>query len=191
VITDSAREMTAVPRGYADPVLLGGRVVTTGAAGEEVLRRVADPARALDATEWVVAVASSQQGARMREQRLPTKEELDAAVPDRAAYLTVGPHLLLANSRAMEAVGVAVDTPDPPGGVVERDERGLPTGWMREPAQRRFKEGRPNAQLGLEDRLAAEPHRCERRGVTQVHEIVTSPAEVRAYQTLARAGGLP
>jgi predicted amidohydrolase YtcJ len=158
---------------------------------EELLRRVADADRSLPDGEWVVAVLSPLQGDRLREGRLPTRPELDAAVPGRPAYVTVGPHLLQANTRALDAVGFDSTTPDPPGGVIERDPDGRPTGLVRETAQRPFKERRPGARAGLADRLLAELERCARRGVTQVHEIVKSPEEVRAFQSLARSGRLP
>jgi predicted amidohydrolase YtcJ len=158
---------------------------------EVVLSRLAAARATLPPGEWVVGVASPLQGTRMREGRLPTRAELDAAVPDRPAYLTIGPHLMLANSAALRACGVTAQTPDPAGGVIERDETGEPTGWLREVAQRPFKEGRPNAQQDLAARLLRELERCARRGVTMVHEIVKSPAEIRAYQELARAGRLP
>jgi hypothetical protein len=157
----------------------------------DILGRMRDAAVRLPAGEWVVAVASPMQQTRMREGRRPTREELDEAVPDRPAYVTFGPHLLLANSRALEACGIDRDTPDPNGGVIVRKDDGAPSGLMRETAQQLIKLARPGVEEGLEGRIAGELERCARRGVTMIHDVVTSPAEVRAYQALDRARRLP
>ena len=66
---------------------------------------------------------------------LPTKEQLDAAVPDRPAYMECyDGHTGWANSRALAAAGITRDTPDPPNGAIVRDARGEPTGALKEAA---------------------------------------------------------
>jgi predicted amidohydrolase YtcJ len=66
---------------------------------------------------------------------LPTKEQLDAAVPDRPAYMECyDGHSGWANSRALAAAGITRDTPDPTNGAIVRDARGEPTGALKESA---------------------------------------------------------
>jgi predicted amidohydrolase YtcJ len=66
---------------------------------------------------------------------LPTKEQLDAAVPDRPAYMECyDGHTGWANSKALAAAGITRDTPDPPNGVIVRDAAGEPTGALKESA---------------------------------------------------------
>jgi hypothetical protein len=36
------------------------------------------------------------------------------------------------NTRALEACGIDRDTPNPPGGIIDKDERGEPTGVLRD-----------------------------------------------------------
>ncbi len=56
---------------------------------------------------------------------LPTREELDALVPDRpAALINRDYHGMWVNSRALEVMGVTDSTPDPDGGRIERDALG-------------------------------------------------------------------
>lgn len=157
----------------------------------DILGRMREAGERLPAGEWVVAVASPMQQTRMREGRRPSRDELDETVPDRPAYITFGPHLLLANSRALVACGIGRDTPDPNGGVIVREADGEPSGLMRETAQQLVKLTRPGVEQDLEGRIAGELERCARRGVTMIHDVVTSPAEVRAYQALDRSGRLP
>ena len=105
--------------------------------------------------------------------------------------MTFGPHLLLANSAALEACEISRSTPDPGGGVIEREPDGSPSGLMREVAQQLIKNRRPDSEQNLTDRIHLELEACARRGVTSISDVVTSPAELRAYQTLDAQGRLP
>ena len=71
---------------------------------------------------------------RMVEGRHPTRWDLDAAVPDRPVWLEHrSGHAATLNSTALELAGVFVDTPDPPGGVIDRHPpTGEPTGTLFE-----------------------------------------------------------
>jgi predicted amidohydrolase YtcJ len=70
--------------------------------------------------------------------RDPTKEDLDAVTGERpAALIAKDYHSLWLNSVALSLAGGDLDVP---GGVVERDERGEPTGVLREESAWRFKE---------------------------------------------------
>ena len=58
---------------------------------------------------------------------------LDAVVKDRPVILVMWHgHGCIANSAALERSGITVSTPDPPGGVIERDASGAPTGVLQE-----------------------------------------------------------
>ena len=65
----------------------------------------------------------------------PTKEVLDAIVPDRPAFLTNRDgHGAWVNSRALELAGITRDTPDPADGRIERTPDGEPSGTLHEGA---------------------------------------------------------
>src|SRR5688572_9827853 len=67
----------------------------------------------------------------MQEGRHPNRHDLDAVLPDRPAYLIrTCAHIAVVNSKALELAGVSRDTDPPPGGVIERDEHGYPTGVL-------------------------------------------------------------
>ncbi|WP_286830953.1 MULTISPECIES: amidohydrolase [Kordiimonas] len=66
----------------------------------------------------------------------PSKELLDAVVPDRPVFLVAADgHNGWVNSKALELAGVTKDTEDPVNGRLERDADGNPTGTLRESAQ--------------------------------------------------------
>jgi hypothetical protein len=67
----------------------------------------------------------------------PRREDLDAAIPDRPAFLpNRDGHSAWVNSRALELAGIDRDTPDPDDGRIERDLDGTPSGCLHEGAAR-------------------------------------------------------
>jgi predicted amidohydrolase YtcJ len=81
------------------------------------------------------------------EKRLPTLEELNAAAPDTPVFILHLYDRALLNAAALRAVGYTKDTPEPPGGQIQRDAAGNPTGLLL---------ARPNAMI-LYATLAAGP----------------------------------
>ncbi|MFE7899373.1 amidohydrolase [Streptomyces sp. NPDC057424] len=69
--------------------------------------------------------------------RFPHRRDLDAVAPDHPVCLTdFSSHMVWANSEALRRCGVDADTPAPPGGVIDHDPDGRPTGILREAAGR-------------------------------------------------------
>ncbi len=68
---------------------------------------------------------------------VPTKEPLDAVVPNRPAYLpNRDGHSVWVNSKALALAGITRDTADPADGRIERGPDGEPTGALHEGAGR-------------------------------------------------------
>jgi predicted amidohydrolase YtcJ len=87
----------------------------------------------------------------------PTKELLDAVVPDRPVYLPNRDHHgAWVNSRALELAGIDRDTPDPADGRIERDAAREPSGTLQEGAMQLV--GRLTPPATAADRLAALLH---------------------------------
>ncbi len=64
------------------------------------------------------------------ERRMPTLDELNASAPDTPVFVL---HLYcraLLNQAALRACGYTRDTPNPPGGEIQRDRSGNPTGLL-------------------------------------------------------------
>ncbi|SBT92516.1 hypothetical protein GA0115233_104633 [Streptomyces sp. DI166] len=127
----------------------------------------------------------------------PTKELLDAVVPDRPVYLPNRDHHgAWVNSRALERAGITRDTPDPADGRIERDASGAPSGTLQEGAMRLV--GRLTPPATRQDRVAA-LLRAQRHlhslGITAWQDALVGefagmddPAE--AYLAAARDGSL-
>jgi len=72
------------------------------------------------------------------ERRMPTLEELNLAAPDTPVFVLHLYDRALLNRAALQAVGYTKDTPNPPGGEIQRDKAGNPTGMLI---------ARPNAMI--------------------------------------------
>lgn len=118
-------------------------------------------------------------------------ELLDQIAPDHPVVIKdVSQHNLWVNSRALALAGITRDTPNPPGGEIERDAAGLPSGILIESAGagvQRFLEPTDD-QL---DRATAHLSRLfHGLGITGFKEPMAFSAELAAYAKAARAGTL-
>lgn len=85
--------------------------------------------------EWIVGLQFDEQA--LAERRLPTRHDLDAVDADRPVLLIKHDgHMAIANTRAIEVAGVSPETPNPEGGVIDREADGFPAGPFRETAVR-------------------------------------------------------
>ncbi len=63
------------------------------------------------------------------------KSMLDSVSPDNPVVLSdISMHSVWANSRALQLSKITRETPDPPGGIIEKDQKGEPSGVLRESA---------------------------------------------------------
>ncbi|MEN9419063.1 MAG: hypothetical protein RI988_2683 [Pseudomonadota bacterium] len=128
----------------------------------------------------------------LREGRYPTRQELDAACPDRPVYLPRVGHAAVANSLALQLAGIGADTPDPAGGKIERGADGTPSGVLMEPPA--FE---PVARL-VPPVSAADQLECLRKvqaryhaaGLTGIIDPGVTPEMMRLYQSLWGSGEL-
>jgi len=122
---------------------------------------------------------------------LPAKDWIDAATRDSPVIVSrLDGHIMLANSRALALAGITAKTPDPPGGIIDRDRRGEPTGILRNKAIDLVYAHVPPPSEETEDRavLAAQQHLLA-LGVTAVYDMDTWEA-LAAVQRAHRAGRL-
>lgn len=79
--------------------------------------------------QWVRVVGGWTEF-QFKERRLPTLDEINAASPDVPVFVLHLYDRALLNRAALNAVGYTKDTPDPPGGEIQRDKNGNPTGML-------------------------------------------------------------
>lgn len=81
------------------------------------------------APQWVRVVGGFCEY-QFREKRLPTLAELNQIAPDTPVFILHLYDRALLNRAALKVCGYTKDTPDPPGGTIERDRYGDPTGLL-------------------------------------------------------------
>jgi predicted amidohydrolase YtcJ len=124
---------------------------------------------------------------------LPTRQMLDALVPDRPAYLTAyDGHTGWANTRALKLAGITRRTKNPANGTIVKDARtGEPTGVLKESAMQLMHAASP--QPTREDKVAAIRDGLEEAhsfGVTSVQNAGGSPEDLELYNELRKRGAL-
>jgi predicted amidohydrolase YtcJ len=127
--------------------------------------------------------------------RTPTREQLDAAVPDRPAIMRCfDGHSVWVNSKALAAAHITKDTPDPPNGTIVRDPTsGAPTGLLKEsPAMALVNAATPKPTADEQRRaLKAALNEALRYGVTSLTDAAGNPDDFAVYNDLLRAHELP
>jgi predicted amidohydrolase YtcJ len=79
--------------------------------------------------QWVRVVGGWSEF-QFAERRMPTLAELNTAAPETPVFVLHLYARALLNRAALRVLGFDRDTPDPPGGVIERDKVGEPTGML-------------------------------------------------------------
>jgi len=98
---------------------------------EEVQKRVADAVAHHKEGEWITG--SGWDHTLWPDKKFPNKQELDAVAPKNPVFLThVSGHVAVANSLALQHGEIKKDSPNPPGGMIERDADGVATGMLEE-----------------------------------------------------------
>jgi len=103
----------------------------------DALRMLKDQADRTPNPQWVRVVGGWNEF-QFAEKRMPTLEEINAAAPDTPVFILHLYDRALLNRAALRAVGYTKDTPNPPGGEIQRDGAGNPTGMLI---------ARPNAMI--------------------------------------------
>lgn len=138
----------------------------------DALRMLKEQADRTPAPQWVRVVGGWTEF-QFAERRMPTLEDINAVSSNTPVFVLHLYDRALLNAAALRAVGYTKDTPNPPGGEIQRDRHGNPTGMLI---------ARPNAGilystlakgplLAFEDQLISTRHfmrELNRLGITSV-----------------------
>ncbi len=99
----------------------------------ELIRRLAAAEREKSGDGWIIGCNFDEQ--HFCEPQMPTRYDLDRVSSCRPVIIMRHDgHSVLANSCALAAAGISAATPEPAGGIIDRDEHGDPLGFFRENA---------------------------------------------------------
>lgn len=130
---------------------------------------------------------------RIRERRMPTREELDAAAATRPVVFNwqyASRQLQVLNTAAMQAADITRDTLDPAGGKIVKGLDGEPTGVLENPGEltSRFLPTFQATDEVLLDSLETVLRRYNQVGITSMVERKSSIDDYRVFEKLKQAG---
>ena len=169
---------------------LGDYVVTMARAKTvaEALEAIKAFAAKKKPGEWIVGGAWHPPS-QLAEKRYLTRQEIDSVAPNNPVYLRTVGHFSMANTMALQKVGVDKTTADPAGGSFERDAAGELTGVLVETAIDRVEKAVPpwTEEDEIRQFTIAEGV-LNSFGITSAIEGATEARDIRTLQQLAASG---
>lgn len=95
----------------------------------DALRMLKEQVDRTPSPQWVRVIGGWSEF-QFAERRMPTLAEINALSPDTPVFIMHLYNRAFLNRAALKAVGYTKDTPAPPGGHIERDAKGEPTGLI-------------------------------------------------------------
>lgn len=122
----------------------------------------------------------------------PTAAMLDDVAPNNPVMLRdISGHSAWANSRALTFAGIDASTPDPDGGIIEKNPAGRPTGVLRENAAGLVAVKIPAASVErTQEALEWALHEMLAQGITAFDDAGVFRNSAEAYARMADAGRL-
>lgn len=124
--------------------------------------------------------------------RHPGRHMVDPFSGDTPVYVQrFDGHMGLANGAALRIAGITASTPDPPGGVIERDPAtGEPTGIIKDAAIPMVTDRIPPASAAeIRNAVRMALREAARNGVTSIHDI-TLPEHLPVFESMEAGGEL-
>jgi predicted amidohydrolase YtcJ len=138
----------------------------------DALQLLKEQAARTPAPQWVRVVGGWSEF-QFAERRMPTLDEINRAAPDTPVFILHLYGRALLNRSAIEVLGIDKDTANPPGGEIERDGNGNPTGLLiaKPSALILYSTLARGPRLPIEDQLNSSRHymrEMNRLGITSV-----------------------
>lgn len=208
-------EIKALATGRTKKIDLGGKTVLPGfidahshpgSSGLQHLREVDCDLRSIKAIQDAIRARASQtpkgnwvlgfkyDDTKTSEGRIVNVSDLDLAAPEHPVRIQHrGGHTIYVNSLAMKLAGVTQETPDPQGGMFDRDPSTKKlTGRVKESACGAFESVIPSSYTrdDLREGVKLISKMMTKTGITSVHDAYGSPEYLRAYQDAYESGDL-
>ncbi len=166
---------------------------------DEIVAMVSEAVKKTEPGEWILGRGWHQEKwdkvPEPNVEGLPFHFELSQVSPNNPVFLThASGHAGYANAKAMELAGITINTPDPNGGEIVRDQNGNPIGAFREEAQalvtmamRDYLHGRTSEQKQADQvkayNLAVQE--CLSKGITSFHDASSSFEAIDFFKQMA------
>ena len=174
-------------------IFLEGLLVNGMPSIKEMMDRVEEKLADMDPGAWLQGGCWIE--TQFAEDRMPTRHDLDPVSPDHPVVIERIFAACVANTHALQLAGITRETPDPPGGVIERDPKtGEPTGILQRSAKSLLRKvmptGTDTASLAggtvdeIESLARVAMKELVKYGITGTVEAGVGPEMCRAYQNL-------
>lgn len=150
----------------------------------EAVERIKQWAANTKPGDWIIGGAWHPPS-QLAEKRYLTRQDIDDVAPNNPVFLPTVGHFAMANAMALSLAGIDRNTPNPPGGLIDKGPDGIPNGVLEESA------------IGILSRVVPAPLASERVerlqtamrvfnsfGLTSAVDGGTGPEGFRTYQTL-------
>jgi predicted amidohydrolase YtcJ len=162
----------------------------------EFKQRIGDFSKTLPAGAWIRDGVWDHQS--WNPATLPNHQLIDGVTGDHPAFLwRIDGHMALANALTLKLAGIDRNTQNPPGGEIEHDSDGNPTGILKDAATALVVRIMPPLSAEEQDRvMEAAMREAAAHGVTSVQNMADTPEDedqpnqFREFQKLERAGKL-
>lgn len=177
--------------GYADSLLSLNLSPQEGVRSiKDIQSKLKETAAASAPGSWIRAKGYNE--FYLEERRHPKRWDLDLAAPDHPVKLTHrSGHAHVLNTLGLKLAGIAITTPDPPGGMIDRDlETGEPTGLLYEMGEFLAKRI-PLPDAGrFEQAVKKADQKLAALGITSIHDAsaLNGPDQWQAFQSWIQGG---
>ena len=164
----------------------------------QALGMLREQARRTPPPQWVRVIGGWTEF-QFAERRMPTLEEINQAAPDTPVFVLHLYDRAILNRAALRALGYTRATPDPPGGEIQRDQAGNPTGVLiaKPNAMILYASLAQGPRLGLDDQVNSTRlfmRELNRLGLTSAIDagggFQNYPEDYQVIQDLAAQGEL-
>lgn len=149
---------------------------------DDLLRKLKERAADTPAGEWIRAWGYHDQ--KIEDKRFPTKEELDSVSTDHPIIVVRAcGHISAVNSYALNRGAIDKNTPNPEGGIIDRNKDGELTGLLYENAHMQMFQVAEFSRQEIETAHAVASEHFAKAGITSIHDASGyGTSNIRALQ---------
>jgi predicted amidohydrolase YtcJ len=155
----------------------------------DIQNYIREKAKTTPAGEWIVVPRTLPP--RLKEQRFPTKTDLDVVTTHPVAF--DGSYVWSANTLGLKISGITRDTPNPAGGEVVKGPDGEPNGILRAANQllKGIRDEVRATEIERQEALETMLKLYAAAGLTRIGDRAVTAPDVATYQALKAQGRLP